>query len=77
MTDLERAILHLETQYPVYGVEKDQAIRELGLTAAAYYQTLNALIDTRKALEHSPTLVGRLQRIRDTRQQGKERINRG
>lgn len=47
---------------------KDEAIRvELGLTAARYYQLLNAVIESPAAFAHDPMLVRRLRRMRDAR----------
>ena len=40
----------------------------LGLSATAYYQQLNALLDRQAALAHSPLLVNRLRRQRQARQ---------
>lgn len=66
----ERAqrMLALERQWWKYAGAKEQAIRELfDLSAANYYQVLNALIDTEAALAHDPMLVKRLRRLRSTR----------
>lgn len=53
---------------------KDEAIRdELGLSAVRYYQLLARLIDSPAALRHDPMLVRRLQRMRDTRREARER----
>jgi hypothetical protein len=47
---------------------KELAVRtELGLSAARYYQVLNALLDSPEALRADPMLVKRLRRIRDAR----------
>jgi hypothetical protein len=47
---------------------KEAAIREeFGLSAARYYQVLDALLDTPVALRRDPILVRRLQRLRDAR----------
>jgi hypothetical protein len=47
---------------------KEAAIRaEFGLSAARYYQVLDALIDSPEALRRDPLLVRRLQRLRDGR----------
>ncbi|MET1035284.1 DUF3263 domain-containing protein [Arthrobacter halodurans] len=64
----ERRMLELERQWWKYAGAKEQAIRELfDLSAANYYQLLNALIDTEAALAHDPMLVKRLRRLRSTR----------
>ena len=54
---------------------KEQAIRvELGISAARYYQLLNALIDSPAAARYDPLLVSRLRRMRTGRTQaGAER----
>jgi len=47
---------------------KEAAIRaEFGLSAARYYQVLDALIDSPIALRRDPILVRRLQRLREGR----------
>ena len=47
---------------------KEAAIRaEFGLSAARYYQVLDALIDSPIALRQDPILVRRLQRLREGR----------
>ena len=47
---------------------KEQAIRgEFDVSAARYYQMLNAVIDSPIAVVHDPMLVKRLQRLRDAR----------
>jgi hypothetical protein len=72
LTDLEQRILEFERQWWRYAGAKEQAIRDqFGLSATRYYQTLNALIDTRTALEFDPLLVKRLRRLRDQRQRAR------
>lgn len=69
LTDRDRQVLDFERNWWRYGGAKEQAIRELfGLSATAYYQMLNALIDTPAALEQDAMLVKRLRRMRSTRQ---------
>lgn len=80
MTDLndeQQAILDLEGRLPVYGLEKDRAIRVLGFTPSGYFQALNALADNPAAEQYAPATIHRVRRIRDDRQHGRERINRG
>jgi hypothetical protein len=68
LPERDQRILALERQWWKYAGAKEQAIRELfGLSAANYYQVLNALIDTEAALAHDPMLVKRLRRLRSTR----------
>ena len=65
----EQQMLALERAWWKYAGAKEQAIRDLfGMSATAYYQVLNALIDTEEALAHDPMLVKRLRRLRTTRQ---------
>lgn len=61
-------ILAFERQWWRHAGAKEEAIRaEFGLSAARYYQLLNALIDSPEAVRYDPILVGRLQRARDAR----------
>lgn len=66
--DRERDILAFEHEWWRHAGAKEEAIRsQFGLSAARYYQLLNALIDTPAAVIHDPMLVRRLQRVRDAR----------
>jgi hypothetical protein len=68
LTERERAILDFERQWWHHAGAKEAAIRsEFSLSAARYYQLLNATIDSPGALRHDPMLVKRLQRARDAR----------
>lgn len=68
LTDRESAILDFENRFWRDPGAKEEAIRmEFGLSAARYYQLLNALIDTPAAIVGDPMLVRRLQRVRDAR----------
>ena len=61
-------ILDFERQWWLHAGAKEEAIREeFALSAARYYQLLNAVIDLPDAVRHDPMLVGRLQRARDAR----------
>lgn len=72
LTEQERSILDLERQWWKYAGAKDQAISDrLGISAVAYHQVLNRLIDSEAALAHDPMLVKRLRRQRDARQRGR------
>jgi len=65
LTDEQQAILDFERQWWRYAGGKAHEIEEhLGMTPAAYYRKLNAILDLPAALEHDPTLVRRLQRAR-------------
>lgn len=66
MTDEAREILAFEKQFWKSPGAKDEAIRaHLGISPVRYHQRLNALLDTREALELDPVLVKRLWRVRD------------
>ena len=72
MTERERAVLELERREWRSPGAKELAVRtELGLSAARYYQVLNALLDSPEALRADPMLVKRLRRIRDARVQAR------
>jgi hypothetical protein len=61
--DLE--ILDFERQWWKYAGGKETAIRErFGISAVAYYQRLNWIIDQPGAVAHDPLLVRRLKRTR-------------
>ncbi|PRZ13746.1 DUF3263 domain-containing protein [Nesterenkonia sandarakina] len=68
ITEQEKKMLDLERQWWKYAGAKDEAIAQaLQMSAVAYYQALNRLIDTEAALAHDPMLVKRLRRQRDAR----------
>ncbi|MEP6479585.1 MAG: DUF3263 domain-containing protein [Rhodoglobus sp.] len=68
LADRDRRILEFERQWWRHAGAKEEAIRsEFGLSAARYYQLLNAVIDSPAAVRHDPMLVKRLQRARDAR----------
>jgi Protein of unknown function (DUF3263) len=68
----DRDILEFERRWWQHAGAKEAAIRsEFSLTAARYYQVLNALIDLPGALRHDPMLVKRLQRAREARTQAR------
>jgi hypothetical protein len=61
-------ILDFERQWWRHVGAKEEAIRaNFGLSAARYYQLLNAVIDSPAAVRHDPMLVRRLLRARDAR----------
>lgn len=67
--ELEAAVLEFERVWYSYGGAKDHAIRErFGMSATAYFQILNSLLDDRAAYAADPILIKRLRRIRDRRQ---------
>lgn len=65
LTDQERAILDLEQRWWATVGGKEAAIVALGLTPARYYQLLNRLLETEKALAYAAFTVNLLRRIRD------------
>ncbi|MGX5682647.1 DUF3263 domain-containing protein [Schumannella luteola] len=61
-------ILDFERRWWTHAGAKEEAIRsEFALSAARYYQLLNAVIDRPEAVRHDPMLVRRLLRARDAR----------
>ena len=69
LTEREMAILDFEKSWWQARAPTETEIRErFNLSAARYYQLLNALIDRPEALEHDPLLVKRLRRLREQRQ---------
>ena len=74
LSERDSRILAFERTWWRHVGAKEDAIRaEFGLSAARYYQLLNALIDTPAAVRHDPMLVGRLQRARDARTRARAR----
>jgi len=68
LAERDTRILDFERQWWRHVGAKEEAIRsQFGLSAARYYQLLNALIDSPAAVRHDPMLVRRLQRARDAR----------
>ncbi|WP_349902215.1 DUF3263 domain-containing protein [Parafrigoribacterium humi] len=68
VTERQARILAFERHWWRHAGAKEEAIRaEFGLSAARYYQVLNALLDSPAALESDPMLVKRLRRLRDAR----------
>ncbi|MEO6941542.1 MAG: DUF3263 domain-containing protein [Terrimesophilobacter sp.] len=68
LTERDRHILDFEREWSRHAGAKEEAVREqFGLSAARYYQVLNAVIDSPAAIMYDPMLVRRLQRMRDAR----------
>jgi hypothetical protein len=68
----ERAILDFESRRFKNSGRKEQAIREeFEISPTQYFQIVNALLDDPAALAYGPTLVARLRRLRDARQQAR------
>lgn len=68
----ERAVLDFEARPFKNAGRKEQAIRdEFDIPPTQYFQILNALLDDPDALGYAPTLVARLRRLREARQQAR------
>ncbi len=71
LSDRERAVLDFESRHwsadpPITAGQKESAIRqELGISPSRYYQLLNGLLDTERALAHHPVMVNRLRAARE------------
>jgi Protein of unknown function (DUF3263) len=64
----ELEMLAFERQWWRYAGAKERAIRELfSMSSTRYYQVLNRLLDTERALRADPMLVKRLRKTRATR----------
>ncbi|MCU1506516.1 MAG: hypothetical protein QOJ18_753 [Microbacteriaceae bacterium] len=64
----DASILEFERQWWKHAGAKEEAIRaKFGLSAARYYQILNAVLETPAAIVSDPMLVKRLRRLRDSR----------
>ncbi len=78
MNDTDRAILTFEGEWWRYAGNKERAIQEnFGLSPVRYYQRLNRLLDQPEALAAQPTVVNRLLRLRDARQQQRAGVRGG
>ncbi|MFB9776099.1 DUF3263 domain-containing protein [Brevibacterium otitidis] len=74
LTELESRVLRFERQWHTYGGAKDGAIRqEFDMSAPAYFQLLNTLLDNPAAYAADPILIKRLRRIRESRHQDRAR----
>lgn len=65
LTEHERAMLDLEQQWWATAAGKEDAIRAMGLTPTRYYQLLNRLLATERAVAYAAVTVNRLRRTRD------------
>jgi uncharacterized protein DUF3263 len=69
LTRRDEEILAFERQWWRYAGAKEQAIRDkFDMSATRYYQVLNGLLDQPEALAFDPVTVGRLRRLRSSRQ---------
>jgi hypothetical protein len=72
LSERDIQILEFEREWWHHAGAKEAAIRsQFSLSAARYYQLLNAVIDLPGALRHDPMLVKRLLRARDARTQAR------
>lgn len=72
LSDDEETMLAIERLWWRYAGLKEQEIRaKLDIGMTTYYQRLNVLIDTERAMARDPHTVKRLQRIRAQRQRSR------
>jgi hypothetical protein len=72
LTDDERAILDFERTWWTLDGPKETLIHErFGISADAYYQAMNGLLERPEALEHDPLVVRRLLRLRGRRRRAR------
>ncbi|MBX7450396.1 DUF3263 domain-containing protein [Mycolicibacterium sp. 3033] len=67
LTDGEQEILNLEQQWWATAAGKEDAIRAMGLSPTRYYQLLNRLLATERAVSYAALVVNRLRRIQTSR----------
>lgn len=68
LTDRDRGILDLESEWFRFAGVKEQVIRErFDLSATAYFQQVNRLLNDPAAALYAPQTVRRLQRIQAQR----------
>src|SRR3978361_1305797 len=72
LSERDVRILDFEREWWHHAGAKEAAIRsQFSISAARYYQLLNAVIDLPEALRHDAMLVKRLLRARDARTQAR------
>lgn len=77
LTDDEVVMLTIERLWWQYSGHKEQYVRDkLDVSMTTYYQRLNALIDTERALAADPLTVKRLQALRERRQRSRSSSRR-
>ena len=80
LTPRDHAILDFENAWTrSNGVKEGRIIETFGISAARYYQLVNALLDNPAAFEVEPALVNRLRRLRESRKADRlhNRLHRG
>lgn len=69
LNELDRAILEFESHAPRQVGRKEEAIRaQFDFSPVRYHQRLNQLLDEPAALAAFPSLVNRLRRVREQRE---------
>lgn len=72
LTDDELTMLTIERMWWQYSGLKEQYVREkLDMSMTRYYQRLNELIDTERAMADDPFTVKRLQALREKHQRSR------
>jgi hypothetical protein len=78
LSDLDLSILNIERGLWLHAGAKETEIRDqVDMSATAYYQRLNAMLDREDVLAHDPLLVKRLRRIRDQRRRTRAPVRAG
>nr|WP_240614474.1 DUF3263 domain-containing protein [Amnibacterium flavum] len=68
LSERDLAVLAFERTWWRHAGAKEEAIRgSFSISPARYYQLVDSLIDRPEALRHDPMLIGRLQRLRESR----------
>lgn len=68
LTDVERAVLDLESTWFKYAGRKESVIRErFDMSTTRYYQVLRGLLQREEAMAYDPLLVRRLIRQQESR----------
>lgn len=68
LTDVERAVLDLESTWFKYAGRKESVIRErFDMNTTRYYQVLRGLLQREEAMAYDPLLVRRLIRQQESR----------
>lgn len=72
MTDLDALFLDIATRHYAHAGARDQAIvEETGLSVTRFWQAVNQLIDDPTVISADPVHVGRLRRLRASRQRSR------
>lgn len=72
LSDAEREMLAIEAKWWQYAGLKEQHVRDtLDMSMTTFYQRVNQLIDTERALAYDPFTVKRLRKLREERQRSR------